>query len=226
MIIPSPDDVYMFSYTSGTTGNPKGVQLTHKMILGCAYAVSTRVSCGGNPLNSSDSYVSYLPAAHSFEQAVFGLALSVGMKCGFFGGDVLKLIDDCAVLKPTCFPSVPRLYNRIFGKINDKFNAATGCKGSLIKNAVAAKLAKLKSGGGLNHCFYDKLVFSKVKAMLGGQARVMITGSAPIHGEVLDFLKIAFCSDILEGYGMTETSAGSCITFPGDPTTGIVGGPL
>ena len=62
--------------------------------------------------------------------------------------------------------------------------------------------------------------------MLGGQARLMITGSAPIHGEVLDFLKIAFCCDILEGYGMTETSAGSCITFPGDPTTGIVGGPL
>jgi len=62
--------------------------------------------------------------------------------------------------------------------------------------------------------------------MLGGRVRLMITGSAPIAKEVIDFLKIAFCSVICEGYGMTETSAGTCITYPDDPETGIVGGPL
>jgi long-chain acyl-CoA synthetase len=69
-------------------------------------------------------------------------------------------------------------------------------------------------------------VFNKVKAMLGGEVRLMITGSAPIAPEVLDFLKIAFCCEIMEGYGMTETSAASFTTLYGDPSTGIVGGPL
>lgn len=64
---------------------------------------------------------------------------------------------------------------------------------------------------------YDRLVFDKVWAMLGGNVRLMITGSAPISGDVLDFLKVCFCSPILEGYGMTETSAGSVITYPHDP---------
>lgn len=78
-------------------------------------------------------------------------------------------------------------------------------------------MAKLRSGGGFTHCCYDKLVFSKVKALLGGRVKLMLTGSAPIAGDVLDFLKIAFCCPIAEGYGMTEGTGGSCITFMDDP---------
>lgn len=78
----------------------------------------------------------------------------------------------------------------------------------------------------MHHSIYDKIVFKKFKDILGGNVRLMITGSAPISGEVLDFLKICFCSDILEGYGMTETSAASCLMFEHDPDSGIVGGPL
>jgi len=121
---------------------------------------------------------------------------------------------------------VPRLYNRIYGKIKDKLALATGIKKTLVDKAVAAKLAGLKSSGKVTHCLWDKLVFNKVKAMLGGRVRFMITGSAPISSDVLDFLKICFCAPIAEGYGMTETCAGSCVTFPEDPETGIVGGPL
>jgi long-chain acyl-CoA synthetase len=121
---------------------------------------------------------------------------------------------------------VPRLYNRIYGKIQDKFKDATGVKAWLINKAVAAKMYYHKNGEGLHHKLYDKLVFNKVKGILGGKVRMMITGSAPIAPEVLDFLKIAFCSEICEGYGMTETCAGSFVTFPGDPNTGHVGGPL
>jgi len=112
-----PDDCYMFSYTSGTTGDPKGVKLTHRMIIGAAYAVQTRLGVTDRPMNEDDCYISYLPAAHSFEQAVSGMAIIYGMKCGYFAGNVLKLTEDIAVLKPTLFPSVPRLYNRIYGKI-------------------------------------------------------------------------------------------------------------
>jgi long-chain acyl-CoA synthetase len=84
----------------------------------------------------------------------------------------------------------------------------------------------LKNGQGFHHSLYDTLVFAKMKAMLGGKVRVMITGSAPIAGDVLDFLKICFSAFLYEGYGMTETCAGSCTTFANDPETGIVGGPL
>ena len=115
IIEPKPDDIYMFSYTSGTTGDPKGVKLSHKMLINMAYGAQTR--CEQYAVNENDCYISYLPAAHSFEQGVFALSLIYGMKCGFFGGNVAKITEDIAILKPTLFTSVPRLYNRIYSKV-------------------------------------------------------------------------------------------------------------
>jgi len=135
---PVKDDVFMFSYTSGTTGNPKGVKLQHKMCLMTSYAIN--VKFGKQRLSKDDTYISYLPAAHSFEQGLFGVVMSFGMKCGFYGGDPLAMVkNDLPALKPTIFPSVPRLYNRIYGRIQDQFKAATGCKACLISKAVKAK---------------------------------------------------------------------------------------
>jgi long-chain acyl-CoA synthetase len=145
-IEPKTDDCFAFSYTSGTTGDPKGVKLTHKMIIGAAFAVNQRVGLHGTPITEQDCYISYLPAAHSFEQAVFGMSCLSGMKSGFFAGNVLKLTEDIGILKPTLFPSVPRLFNRIYGKIQDGMNAATGVKGWLVNRAVTRKLHYLKAG--------------------------------------------------------------------------------
>lgn len=139
---------------------------------------------------------------------------------------MLKLTEDMQILKPTFFPSVPRLYNRIYGKIQDSIKAATGMKGWLINSAINSKMYYHKNGQGLTHKVYDSLVFKKMAAILGGNVRIMITGSAPINPDVLDFLKIAFCTDIVEGYGMTETSAASFIMINGDPYTGSIGGPV
>jgi long-chain acyl-CoA synthetase len=182
---------------------------------------------GNSPLNEADTYISYLPAAHSFEQLLFGDVMIYGIRCGFFSGDPLKLVsDDLPCLKPTVFPSVPRLYNRIFGKIKDAFALATGLKGTLVKKALAAKLANLHSTGTVTHCLWDKIVYKKIKAMVGGNVRIMMTGSAPLACDVLDFLKVCFCVPILEGYGMTETCAGSVLTIAGDQLSGHVGGPV
>ena len=93
---PSPDDTFMFSYTSGTTGDPKGVKLTHKMILGMGFAVNARL--GDEAFGETDSYISYLPGAHSFEQGLFGMSVTYGFKTGFFSGNVLKLTEDIALL--------------------------------------------------------------------------------------------------------------------------------
>jgi len=221
-----PDDVYMFSYTSGTTGDPKGVKLTHKMIVSTCAGLNYRIGNSIDALGFGDCYISYLPAAHSFEQSIFGMCSLYGMKCGFFSGNVQKITEDIQVLKPTFFPSVPRLYNRIYSKIQAKVKEASGVKGYLLQKAIADKLWYLKNDQGVIHNVYDTVVFSAMKNMLGGNIRLMVTGSAPIAGEVLDFLKICFCCPIFEGYGMTETCAGSVTTFSNDPTTGMVGGPL
>lgn len=106
----------MFSYTSGTTGDPKGVKLTHRMLIQCAAAVNSRLASTNAELCEKDTYISYLPAAHSFEQALFGVVLSFGMRAGFYSGDPQKLLkEDLPALKPTFFPSVPRIFNRVYG---------------------------------------------------------------------------------------------------------------
>jgi long-chain acyl-CoA synthetase len=160
-IEPKPEDCFAFSYTSGTTGDPKGVKLSHKM--GIMTGVAVNVRCGKYSMTEEDSYISYLPAAHSFEQAIFSMSCVVGLKCGFFGGDILKLTEDIQILKPTLFPSVPRLFNRIYGKILDGTKAATGIKGWLVNKALESKLRHYRNGEGVTHALYDRLIFNKMK---------------------------------------------------------------
>lgn len=113
-----PEDVYMLSYTSGTTGDPKGVKLQHKMVIQCAESTNSKI--GTDKFDHEDIYVSYLPAAHSFEQAIQAMSVITGMRCGFYGGNPLQLVsEDLPALRPTFFPSVPRIFNRIYGKIQD-----------------------------------------------------------------------------------------------------------
>lgn len=133
--------------------------------------------------------------------------------------------EDLPALKPTFFPAVPRVLNKIYSKIQEQFNAATGCKASLIRSAMNTKLANYRRNGQKTHGCWDKVIFSKIKAILGGRVRLIGTGSAPISVEVLDFLKVTFCCPIVEAYGMTESSGGSTLTVPSDPLSGHVGGP-
>ena len=92
---PTPDDVYLLSYTSGTTGDPKGVKVSHKMMVQNVYAMKTRLTAtGAKEFDEADSYISYLPPAHVFEQILLGISMIYGMSIGFFGGNVLKLTED------------------------------------------------------------------------------------------------------------------------------------
>ena len=113
-----------------------------------------------------------------------------------------------------------------YGKLKERFENEPGIKGWLMRAGLSSKLASLDYDGSYTHCFYDRLVFSKVKQRLGGNVRILLTGSAPISGEVMGFLKVAFCCPFLEGYGMTETSAGSVTMLVDDPKIGHVGGPV
>jgi len=102
------------------------------------------------------------------------------LKIGYYQGDPLKLVEDCGVLKPVIFCSVPRLFNRIYSKIKGNFDAATGCKKWLVEKGLATKLAALQFDGSLTNSVYDSMIFSKVAALLGGKVQLMVTGSAPI----------------------------------------------
>lgn len=105
-------------------------------------------------------------------------------------------MNDIALLKPTIFAAVPRIYNRIFDKISAGMKNAPGFKGYLAQTALQSKLANLKSTGSFVSCLWDCLVFNKVKALLGGNVRYMLTGSAPIAPEVLELLKVCFCCEM------------------------------
>ena len=110
---PTPETVALFCYTSGTTSDPKAAKLTHGNLIATVAGAKEQ----GFNIDHTDCMISYLPLAHSFEQVLFNASIVYGTRIGYFAGDVHKLTDDCQVLKPTLFPSVPRIYNRIYDKI-------------------------------------------------------------------------------------------------------------
>lgn len=123
------------------------------------------------------------------------------------------------------FPSVPRLYNKFYTVMNETLNDLSGCKGWLARSALSSKISTVQRTGQMTSGCWDCLVFKKLKLILGGNVKYMITASAPIDPNVLEFLKCAFCCPVIEGYGLTETSGGSSFTSLYDPVIGHVGGP-
>ncbi|KAI8804927.1 hypothetical protein BJ742DRAFT_871479 [Cladochytrium replicatum] len=220
------EDVATICYTSGTTGLPKGVVMTHRQMLGFPGSIMALMGRGKIiPLNKDDCHISYLPLAHIFEREIFIIVMHVGGRAGFYQGDTLKLLDDVAVLKPTIFASVPRLYNRIYDKVLASVNAKGGLALYLFNTAFAAKKKGLASGA-FTHFLWDRLVFGNVRARLGGRVKLMFSGAAPISADVVDFLRICFSSEFHEGYGQTETCAAITVTDRHDLQSGHVGVPL
>lgn len=215
----TPEQLTSICYTSGTTSNPKGVLLTHRNM-----AIATQSNLYGLLLPEDGSLLSFLPLAHIYERVTEFVCIAMGASIGYFSGDPLRLMEDAQILKPAMIPAVPRVFNRIYQGAMAAGDVP-GLKGALFRYAVQTKLYWLRETGTVTHALWDRLVFRKVKAVLGGQMETMICGSAPINKDVLDFLKIAMCCNILEGYGLTETCATTTRAIPDDPTAGGTVGP-
>ncbi|KXN90530.1 Long chain acyl-CoA synthetase 6, peroxisomal [Leucoagaricus sp. SymC.cos] len=226
-----PDDGILMSYLplahiyEGTTGNPKGAILRHKTL-----AMATYSQFHGLSLPDDGILMSYLPLAHIYERVCEMCTIAVGGRIGYSTGDPLRLLEDAQLLKPNFFPSVPRVLNRVYQAAMTGGNVP-GLKGKIFKKAVDTKLERLRTTGEFTHPLWDRIVFRKIQSALGGQIQIIISGSAPISAEVVDFLKIAFACQVDEvlviRYGLTETSATLTKSWVGDATaSGTVGPPV
>lgn len=220
---PRPSDITTINYTSGTTGAPKGVVLTHEnQVAACSSSLCLVLQ------SKDDVHMSYLPLAHIFERTAIGASLWGGAAIGFFHGNVAELVDDLKLLKPTSFISVPRLYNRFGGALKTATVQQPGFKGALSRHIVSSKMASMNDPNPAKqtnkHALYDRIWSKKVSAALGLQrARAMITGSAPIDPSLHQFLRAAFANEFLQGYGLTETYAVSLAQLEGDMSVGNCG---
>ena len=220
----APDDILTLIYTSGTTGNPKGVMLKHSNLVSNILSVNVRLG-----ITDKDKFLSFLPLSHSFERVGDYVGTHVGANITY-AESMEQVISNLSEVNPTVAMSVPRLYEKMYAGVQAKFAA-----GSFIKRKIAGwavktgleyvdarnagtlteKLAKKKKRA-------DKLVFSKVQALLGTQFKLFASGGAPLAADIGLFFDAAGIK-ILEGYGLSETSPIITVNPPNDYRFGTVG---
>ena len=224
-----PDTLATLIYTSGTTGRPKGVQLTHGNFL---------AECGNVVEGASDLFLKpggstllFLPVAHVFGRMVEIGAIHAGLHLAHCSDPVGRLQPDLASFKPTFVLAVPRIFEKIYNGAEAKADAAG--KGKIFRKAaeVAIAYSEAKDKRGFNplltlkHGLFDKLVYSKIRTAVGGKVEAAISGGAPLGARLGHFYRGAGIT-ILEGYGLTETTAGATLNLTKNIRVGSVGRPV
>ena len=230
----TPDDLATIIYTSGTTGRPKGCALTHSNLLfECANVTSAKdpdANLSAVFQDQDASTLLFLPLAHVFARVI---QVAVIMARGRMGhtADIKNLTGDLASFQPTFLLAVPRVFEKIYNNAAQKAEKAG--KSKIFNRAADTAIAysrSLDAGGAslglrLKHGLYDKLVYAKMRAALGGKIRWAISGGAPLGDRLGHFFRgIGFT--VLEGYGLTETTAASTVNTPALIKIGTVGRPL
>ena len=224
-----PASLATLIYTSGTTGRPKGVQLTHSNFL---------AECGNVIEAASDLFLKpggstllFLPVAHVFGRMVQIGAINAGLHLAHCSDPVGRLQADLASFKPTFVLAVPRIFEKIYNGAEAKADAAG--KGAIFRKAadVAIAYSQAQDKRGFNpllslkHALFDKLVYSKIRTAMGGSVEAAISGGAPLGTRLGHFYRGAGIT-ILEGYGLTETTAGATLNVTKNLRVGSVGRPI
>lgn len=233
--LPLASDVAVIMYTSGSTGLPKGVMMTHGNVLATCSAVMTIIP----GLGQKDVYLAYLPLAHILELAAENLIAAVGSSIGY--GSPLTLTDtsnkikrgtkgDASMLRPTLMAAVPAILDRVRDGVWKKVNGAGGFSKKLFDLSYSRRLSAINGSWfgawGLEKFIWNLLVFRKVRAILGGRIRFVLSGGAPLSADTQRFINICLGAPIGQGYGLTETCAGGTFSEYDDTSVGRVGPPL
>ncbi|MET1036669.1 MAG: long-chain fatty acid--CoA ligase [Aeromicrobium sp.] len=219
------DSLATLIYTSGTTGRPKGVRLAHD---GWVYEGTVMVAAG--ILSEDDLQFLWLPMAHSFGKVLLSTQLAIGFPTAI-DGRVPRIVDNLAVVRPTFMGAAPRIFEKAYGRIVGMTEAEGGLKLKIFQWAEKVGIAysrAVRSGKPVSpvlkaqHAVADKLVFSKVRARFGGRVRFFISGAAALSPDIAEWFHAAGVL-ILEGYGLTENSAGAFVNQPDNFKLGSVG---
>lgn len=225
----SPDTLATLIYTSGTTGKPKGVSLTHGNFL---------AECGNVVQGASDLFLKpggstllFLPVAHVFGRMVQIGAITAGLHLAHCSDPVGRLLPDLQSFKPTFVLAVPRIFEKVYNGAEAKAEAAG--KGKIFRKAAEVAIAysenidtkKFNPLLSFKRALFDKLVYSKIRASLGGAVEAAISGGAPLGARLGHFFRGAGVT-IYEGYGLTETTAGATLNITGHLQVGSVGRPI
>ncbi len=224
-----PGDVCTFIYTSGTTGPPKGCVITHGN-----YRAMLDMVNETSVIEDEDVTYLYLPLAHSFALLIQLGSFDLGATIAYWERDPLKIMPNLAEVKPTYFPSVPRIFEKIYTMATGAMEKEGGLKKAVFDWSirVGSKMREVERAGRKpgfllrkQYGFADKRVLSKIRGLFGGRLRLAVSGAAPISPDILRFFDAAGVL-VLEGWGMTETSTAATISTPDDFKIGTIGKPF
>ena len=223
-----PEHLATLIYTSGTTGRPKGVELTH-----ANWTYEGRAIDEIQLLRPEDVQYLWLPLAHSFGKVLLAAQAQIGF-CSAVDGRVDMIVENLAQVQPTFMCGVPRIFEKVYGRVVSMAEEEGGVRHRIFTWAfdVGHRAADARNNGrqpgavlAAQHAVADRLVFSKIKQRMGGRIRYLVSGSAALAPEVARWFDAAGLT-ILEGYGLTETSAATSINLPGRVGFGTVGEPF
>ncbi|KAM8850388.1 long-chain-fatty-acid--CoA ligase 3b [Spinachia spinachia] len=226
---PESSDIAVIMYTSGSTGIPKGVMISHGNIIASITGMAERIP----NLNETDTYIGYLPLAHVLELSAELVCISHGCRIGYSSPQTLAdqstkikkgSKGDTSVLKPTLMAAVPEIMDRIYKNVMTKVEEMSKLQKTLFVLAYNYKMEQISKGYSTPLC--DSLVFKRVRALLGGNMRVLLSGGAPLSAATQHFMNICLCCPVGQGYGLTETCGAGTISEIWDYSTGRVGAPL
>ncbi|XP_005796031.1 long-chain-fatty-acid--CoA ligase 3-like [Xiphophorus maculatus] len=226
---PESSDIAVIMYTSGSTGIPKGVMISHGNLIAGIAGMAERIP----NLNETDTYIGYLPLAHVLELSAELVCISHGCRIGYSSPQTLAdqsskikkgSKGDTSVLKPTLMASVPEIMDRIYKNLMTKVDEMSKFQKTLFVLAYNYKMEQISKGYSTPLC--DRIVFNRVRSLLGGNTRVLLSGGAPLSAATQRFMNVCMCCPVGQGYGLTETCGAGTISEMWDYSTGRVGAPL
>ncbi|KAJ4969468.1 hypothetical protein NE237_016169 [Protea cynaroides] len=226
--MPQPLTICTIMYTSGTSGDPKGVVLTHENMATIVRGLDLFLDQFKDKMTVDDVYLSFLPLAHVLDRMIEEYFFHKGASVGFYHGDINALKDDMLELKPTFFAGVPRVFERVHEGAMKTIEALSPLKRKIFGILYKYKLAWMNLGYKQKDAspLADLLAFRKVKAGLGGRVRLVVSGGAPLSTELEEFLRVTTCAFVVQGYGLTETCGLATVGFPDEMSMiGAVGVP-